>query len=191
MRQEHVTQALVITIVLLFLVICFSGCTSNQSTNQNDNNIFTGTWIGNVPMPLFGRNGNASISKIMFSGDTVEMTVSSEQVTFTTNYTYSLDGTTLVLEPQFNGRGGFPGQQPFNGTRPGNWTRPPVNESGLINGTYPYNGTRPTNWTRPMMNGTLNTGIGRPSMTISFTYSVNQDHTVLYLNGAEFRRNFV
>jgi hypothetical protein len=186
MKQEHLTQALVITVVLLFLVVCFSGCTSNQSTNQNEN-FFTGTWIGNVPMPLFGRNGNASISRITFSGNTVEMTVSSEQTTFTTNYTYTINGAALILEPQFNARGGFPGQQPFNGTRPGNWTRPLVNESWPINGTYPYNSTRPGNWTRPV-NGTWNPGMGRPSMSVSFTYSVNEDHTVLYLNGAEFRR---
>jgi hypothetical protein len=186
MKQEHFTQPLVITVVLLFLVVCFSGCTSNQSTNQSDN-IFTGSWVGNVPMPLFGRNGNASISMITFSGDAVEMMVNSEQGTFTTNYTYSLNGTTLVLEPQFNGRGGLPGQQPFNGTRTWNWTRPPMNQTGPINGTYPFNGTRPTNWTRPM-NGTLNPGTERPSMSVSFIYSVNEDHTVLYLNGAEFRR---
>jgi hypothetical protein len=186
MRQEHGAKALVIAVVLIFLVVCFSGCTSNQSTNENEN-IFSGTWVGNVPMPLFGSNGDASISKITFSTDTVEMTLNSEQGTVTTNYTYSINGATLVLEPQFNGRGGFPGQQPFNGTRPGNWTRPSANETRPINGTYPFNGTRPMNWTRPG-NGTWTPGNGRPSMSVSLTYSVNEDHTVLYLNGAEFRR---
>ena len=180
MKQEKYTQALVIVSSFIFLVVCFSGCTSNQNTNENENS-FSGTWVGNVEMPLFGRTGNATISKITFSGNTLEMTLSSEQGTFTANYTYSINGATLVLEPQFNGRGGFPGRQPNNSTPPGNWTRPPTNE------TWPINGTRPGNWTRPE-NGTWNPGGGRPSLSISFTYSVNEDGTVLYLNGAEFRK---
>ncbi|MBE3136248.1 MAG: hypothetical protein IMZ43_02475 [Thermoplasmata archaeon] len=180
MKQENYTQALVIVSSFIFLVVCFSGCTSNQNTNENENT-FSGTWVGNVQMPLFGRTGNATISKITFSGNTVEMTLSSEQGAFTANYTYSIGGTTLVLEPQFNGRGGFPGRQPNNSTPPENWTRPPTNE------TWPINGTGPGNWTRPE-NGTWNPGGGRPSMSISFTYSVNEDYTVLYLNGAEFRK---
>ncbi len=161
MKQENYTKALVIVSSFIFLIVCFSGCTSNQNTNENENT-FSGTWIGNVQMPLFGRAGNATISQLTFSGNTVEMTLDSEQGTFTTTYTYSMNGTTLVLEPQFNGRGGFPGQQPYNGTRPGNWTMPE--------------------------NGTWNPGGGRPSMSISFTYSVNEDYTVLHLNGAEFRK---
>ncbi len=186
MKQENYTKALVIVSSFIFLIVCFSGCTSNQNTNENENT-FSGTWVGNVQMPLFGRAGNATISQLTFSGNTVEMTLDSEQGTFTTTYTYSMNGTTLVLEPQFNGRGGFPGQQPYNGTLPGNWTRPPTNETWPINGTRPYNGTRPGNWTMPE-NGTWNPGGGRPSMSISFTYSVNEDYTVLHLNGAEFRK---
>ena len=49
----------------------------------------------------------------------MEMTLNSEQGTFTTTYTYSINGATLVLQPQFNGRGGFPGPQPNNGTHQG------------------------------------------------------------------------
>jgi hypothetical protein len=180
MKQEKFTKVLVIVSSFIFLVVYFSGCTSNQNTNGNGN-IFSGTWVGNVEMPLFGRNGNASVSEITFSGNTVEMTLSSEQRTFTANYTYSINGATLVLEPQFNGRGGFPGRQPNNSTPSTNWIRPPTNE------TWPINGTRPGNWTRPE-NGTWNPGGGRLSLSISFTYSVNEDGTVLYLNGAEFRK---
>jgi hypothetical protein len=180
MKQENYSKALVIVSSFIFLVVCFSGCTSNQNTNGNGN-IFSGTWVGNVEMPLFGRNGNASVSEITFFGNTMEMTLNSEQGTFTTTYTYSINGATLVLEPQFNDRGGFPGRQPNNSTLPGNWTRPPMNE------TWPINGTRPGNWTRPE-NGTWNPSGGRPSMSISFTYSVNDDDTILYLNGAEFRK---
>jgi hypothetical protein len=180
MKQEKCVQALVLVSSFIFLVVCFSGCTSNQNTNENKNTL-SGTWVGNVQMPLFGRTGNTTVTNIMFSGDTVEMTLNLELGTFTTNYTYTINGSTLVLEPQFIGRGGFPGRPRNNGTSPGNWTRPPTNE------TWPINGTRPGNWTRPE-NGTWNPGGARPSMSISFTYSFNEDGTVLYVNGAEFRK---
>jgi len=186
MKQEKHIQILVIVSSFIFLVVSFSGCTSNQSTNETDTQL-GGTWVGNVQMPLFGRNGNASVSEITFSGNAMEMTLNSEQGTFTTTYTYSINGATLVLQPQFNGRGGFPGPQPNNSTPQGNWTRPPTNETGSINGTRPYNGTRPGNWTRPE-NVTGNPGGRQPSMSISFTYSVNGDHTILYLNGAAFNK---
>jgi hypothetical protein len=185
MKQEKFIQALVIVSSFIFLVVCFSGCTSNQNTNQMGTQL-SGTWIGTIEIPLFGRNGSTSVSEITFSGTSAEMTLTTQQGTFTTNYTYAINGPILVLTPQFNGRGGFPGRQPYNGTRPGNWTRPPTNETGQ-NGTRPYNGTGPGNWTGPG-NGTWNPGGGRPSMSISFNFSINEDHTVLYLNGAEFRK---
>jgi hypothetical protein len=183
-KQEKYTQALIIVFSFFFLVVYFSGCTSNQNTNGN---IISGTWVGNVQMTQFGRPGNATVSRITFSGNTAEMTVNTGQGTFTTNYTYFINGSSLVFESQFNGRGGFPGRQLNNGTRPGNWTRPPTNETWPINGTRPYNGTRPGNWTRPE-NGTWNPGGGRPSLSISFAYSFNEDHTVLYLNGTAFNK---
>ncbi|HWR27177.1 MAG TPA: hypothetical protein VN377_01945 [Candidatus Thermoplasmatota archaeon] len=186
MKQNKYAQALATAFVFIFLMVCFSGCTSNQNVNGNGN-IFSGTWVGNVEMSLFGRSGNTSVSKIAFSGNTVELTVNTEQGTFTTNYTYSINGSTFILEPQFNGRGGFPGRQPYNGTHSGNWTRPSANETWPINGTMPDNSTQSSNWTRPG-NGTWNPGNERPSMSISFTFSVNEDHTVIYLNGAEFRK---
>jgi hypothetical protein len=186
MKQEKYSQALVIVSSFFFLIVCFSGCTSNKNTNKNEN-ILSGTWVGNVQTTQFGRTGNATVSKITFSGNTVEMTENSGQRTFTTNYTYIINGSSLVFEPQFNGRNGFSGGQPYNGTRSGNWTSPPTNETGSINGTRLYNRTRPGNWTRPE-NGTGNPGGRQPSMSISFTYSVNEDHTILYLNGAEFRK---
>jgi hypothetical protein len=186
MKQENYSKALVIVFSFIFLVVCFSGCTSNQNSNENEN-AFIGSWVGNVQIPLFGRNGNASVSKITFSGNNVEMTLNSEQGTFTENFTCSINGSTLVLDPQFNYRGGFPGRQSNNSTPPGNWTRPPTNETWPVNGTRPSNGTRPWNWTRPG-NGTWNPGGARPSMSISFTFRINEDGTVLYLNGAEFRK---
>lgn len=180
MKQEKYTQGLVIITSFIFLVVCFSGCTSNQNTNENEK-ILSGTWVGNVQMPLFGRTGNATVTKITFSGNTVEMTLSTQQGTFSTNYTYSINGATLVLNPQFNGRGGYPGQQPYNGTRPGNWTRPPTNETWPINGTRSHNGSWPSNGTRPP-------GSGRSNMSLSFEYSFNEANTVLYLNGSPFTK---
>ena len=186
MKQQNYTKALVILSSFIFLIVCFSGCTSNQKTNETRTQL-SGTWVGNVEMPLFGRSGNASVSKLSFSGNSVEMTLNSEQRTFTVNYSYSLNGSMLVLEPQFNDRGGFPGRPQNNSKQPGNWTRPPSNETWPTNGTRPYNGTRPGNWIRSE-NGTWNPGGGQPSMSVSFTYSFNEEYTVLYLNGAEFRK---
>ena len=187
MKQEKYSLALLgITVALFFVLVIICGCTSNQKTNETRTQL-SGTWVGNVDMPLFGRSGNASVSMLVFSGNSVEMTLNSEQGTFTANYSYSLNGLTLVLEPQFNGRDGFPGRQLNNSTVPGNWTRPPSNETWPTNGTHPYNATRPGNWTRPE-NGTWNPGGGQQPMPMSFTYSLNEERTILYLNGAEFRK---
>ena len=186
MKQGKLKQALVIISSFIFLVVCFSGCTSNQNTNETGTQL-SGTWVGTVEIPLFGRNGSSSVSEITFSDTTAEMTLNTQQGTFTTNYTYAINGATLVLTPQFNGRGGFIGRQPYNDTQPRNWTRPPGNETWPNNGTGPYNVTRPGNWTRPN-NGTWTPGGTRPTMSISFTYSINEDRSLLYLNGAEFRK---
>jgi hypothetical protein len=184
MKIEKNKQALVSIFVIMFLAVCFSGCTSNQNTS--DENLLSGIWVGNLEMPSFGRNTTTSVSEITFSGNTVEMTLNTAQGTYTTNYTYSINGATLVLTPQFNGRGTFPGRQPYNGTQPGNWTRP-QNNGTWSNGTFPGNGTRPGNWTNPG-NRTGFPGGGQPRMSVSFTYNLNDDHTILYLNGAEFRK---
>jgi hypothetical protein len=187
MKQEkHVQTVLGFTVGFIVILVSISGCTSNQNTKETISQL-SGTWVGNVEIPMSGGRGNTSISQITFESNIAELTLGSTQGSFTMNYTFTENGNTLVLEPNFSDRGGFPGQQPYNGTRPGNWTRPPMNETMPINGTRPYNGTQPGNWTRPE-NGTGNPGGGRPSMSISFTYSVNGDHTVLYLNGAEFRK---
>ena len=104
------------------------------------------------------------------------------------NYTFTVNGNTLVLQPTFSNIGGFPGQLPQNGTRPWNDTaRPPMNDTWPINGSRPENGTQPGNWTRPE-NGTWNPGGGQQPMSMSFTYSLNEERTILYLNGAEFRK---
>jgi len=180
MKQEKSIKALVVVSSFIFLVVCFSGCTSNQNINENEN-ILTGTWAGAVQMPMFGRTGNVTVSKIAFSGNTTELTLTTQQGTFTTNYTYAINGATLVFTPRFNGRGGFPGGQQYNRTRlPGNWTGQPTNDT-RSNETHPYNNSR-------LGNRTGYPGGGQPVMSVSFTYSVNEDQTILYLNGAEFRK---
>jgi hypothetical protein len=185
MKKRYSPALLFCTIVLL-LIVWLSGCTSNQTTTEQEN-LLSGTWVGELETSLLGRNDNTLISMLTFSQDTVEMTLNSNQSTYTMNFTYVTQGATLTLEPKFNERSGFPGQQPFNGSRPGNWTRPPGNETDLINGTFPFNGTRPGNWSRPE-NESWDPLERHPSMTVSFSYSINEGDTILYLNGAEFRK---
>lgn len=191
MKQEKFTQTLFCIIVLSIVIfVSMSGCTSNTS-NQNTNETImqlSGTWVGTVEMPMVGKGGTASVSQITFTNNVAELTLGSTQRSYTMNYTYSLDGNTLVLEPNFGNRGGFPEQPPQNGTYPWNNTaRPPMNET-WPNGTRPDNGTRPPNWTRSE-NGTRNPGNGQPPQSVSFNYTLNEEHTILYLNGAEFRKN--
>lgn len=174
MKQEKYTQGLVIITSFIFLVVCFSGCTSIQNTNGNP---FSGTWVGSVEMPMFAGISNTSVSQITFTDSNMEMTLTSERGTYTMNYTYTVNGDTLALQPKFPGRGGFPGRQPYNGSRP------PTNGTWPGNGTRPHNDTWPSNGTRPN-NGTWNPGGERPSMSVSFVYSFNEEHTVLYLNGS-------
>jgi hypothetical protein len=172
------------------MLVSLSGCTTNQGA-QNTNGTITqlsGTWVGSLEMPMLGGNGNTSISQITFTGNTAEMTLESTQGSFPMNYTYTLNGSTLVLEPNFGARGGFPRQPAQNGTRNWNGTaRPPINETWPVNGSQPYNGTRSSNWTRPG-NGTWNPGGGQRSLSVSFTFSMNEDYSILLLNGATFRK---
>jgi hypothetical protein len=181
-KKEHHTQAIVGMItVCIVLLINISGCTSKQNTNESNMDL-SGTWVGNVNMPMFTGRGNASISQITFANNNAEITLESNQGSFSVNYTFTMNGNTLLLGPTFHNRSGFPGQPSQNRTQPWNDTvRPPMNE------TWPTNGTRPGNWTRPQ-NGTWNSGVGRPELSISFSYSFNENHTVLYLNGAAFNK---
>jgi ABC-type uncharacterized transport system YnjBCD ATPase subunit len=135
-----------------------------------------------LPSQISGGIMNTSVSQITFSSNTTKLTLKRTQGSSTMNCTFTLNGNTLVLQLTFSNMGGFPGQPLQNGTRPWNDTvRPPMNE------TCPINHTRPGNWTRPD-NGTWNPGGRQRPMSISFTYSLNEEHTVLYLNGVEFRK---
>lgn len=183
-KEKNVRDVLGVMTLCLAVLLSISGCTSLQTTQKGITQL-SGTWVGNVTLPLFGGRGNSSISQITFTDNTAEVTLTNAQGSFTAYYNYTVNGSTLVLIPTFTGRGGFPGQMSRNGTGPWNGTWPPTNGTRPTNNSRPGNHTRPGNWTRPE-NGTWNPG--QRSMSISFTYRLNEDQTILYLNGAEFRK---
>ena len=194
LKQEKYAQILGLTIGFMIILVSLSGCTSNQNTKETKTQL-SGTWVGNVEIPTSGGMMNTSVTQITFTSNTAELTLKNTQGSFTMNYTFTANGNTLVLQPTFSDIRGYPGQPPQNGTRPWNdTTRPPMNGTWptnstppSMNRTIPPNGTRPGNFTRPE-NGTWNPGGGQQPMSMSFTYSLNEEHTVLYLNGAEFRK---
>jgi hypothetical protein len=175
MNQEKYAQILGVTVGCIVILVGLCGCTSNQNTNETKTQL-SGTWVGNVEIPMSGGMMNSSVSQITFTSNTAKLTLKRTQGSFTMNYTFIVDGNTLVLQPIFSNIGGFPGQPPQNGTRPWNDTTQP-----------PMNGTLPTNGTRPG-NETWNPGGGQQPMSMSFTYGLNEKQTVLYLNGTEFRK---
>ena len=181
MKQEKYVQALGVTVGFMIILVSLCGCTSNQNTNETKTQL-SGTWVGTVEVPMSGGMMNTSVTQISFTSNTAELTLKSMQGSSTMNCTFTVNGNTLVLQPTVSNVGGFPGQPPQNGTFPWNdTTRPPMN------GTLQPNGTRPGNWTRPE-NGTWNPGSGQQPMSMSFIYSLNEEQTVLYLNGVEFRK---
>lgn len=116
---------------------------------------------------MFGPMQNTTMTQVTFIKVTVSAMLTSDRGSFTMNYTFTLEGNVLVLEPQFGGSGGFPpGGQPFNGSRPPN------------NSTQPWNGTQPP------------TDRDRPSMSIRLEYSFNEQNTILYLDGSPFIKNY-
>jgi hypothetical protein len=189
LKQEKYAQVISVTVGFIVILVSLCGCTSNQNTNETKTQL-SGTWVGNVEIPMSGGRMNTSVTQITFTGNTAELILKRTQGSSTMNCTFTVNGNTLVLQPTFSNRGGFPGQSPQNGTRPWNdTTRISMNGTRPTNGTRPpMNDTWPINGTRPG-NGTWNPGGGQqPMMSISFTYSLNEEHTILYLNGAAFRK---
>ena len=173
MSKKNVNKQMLVIVIMVFLsVVGLSGCVSNQNTGS-DLGKFIGTWTGNKEISMFGGGSNTSITQLTFTENIVEATLTSERGTYTMNYTYNTQGDKLVLEPKFTGVGGFPGRQSYNRTRPYNGTRP--------------NGTR--NGTRPPYNGSGQPfGGQRPSVSISFVYSFNEEYNVLYLDESQFKK---
>jgi hypothetical protein len=184
MRQKNANKLTPIICVTIFLsIVSLSGCVDNQNTGVEYQSKFFGTWTGTLEIPMFGGGNNSNITQIMFMENIVAATLSSEQGSFTMNYTYSVEGDMLVLEPNFDRRGGAPnGQSPDaqfpNGPRQWAGTQPP-------NGTWSPNDTWSPNGTGPPNNGQPPGG-ERPSMSISFIYSFNEENSILFLNGTQF-----
>jgi len=178
-KKDVAKQAFAIGIIIFLTIVGLSGCVSNQNSNGNDNKFF-GTWTGNKEISMFGGRGNNSISKLTFADTLVVVTLSSDRGTYSMNYSYTVNGNTLVLEPQFMSGGQF-GRQPFNGSWQRNGTRP-------FNGTRPDNGSWPPNSTRPPFNNSQQPqGDGqRPSLSLSFNYSFNDRYDILYLDESQF-----
>ncbi len=190
-------QLIFINGMVLVAMVGLSGCTSNQIEDQitNENvNTLLGTWRGTLQMPMFDEKNNATISQISFIKNRTEMVLRSENRTFTMNYTYTATNDTLVLTPLMTDRNGFPDREQFNGTLspnmtmfpgggavPPNGTQPPGDRTWPPNGTNPYNGTWPSNRTRTP-------GDMRLSMTVSFSYAVEEETRMLLLNNVQFTK---
>ncbi|MFH1101043.1 MAG: hypothetical protein V1726_03295 [Methanobacteriota archaeon] len=183
MNQKQVHwQMIEVGAVIFLVVVGLSGCVSDQNTGGDTSNLL-GTWTWSLDMSMGGPMMSSSVTQITFTEDAVTMSLTSDQGTFTMNYTYVVNGNTLVLESKFEGRGGgdFRGQ-PRNGTGPWNGTRPPGNDS-WSNGTQPpRNGSWSPNGSRPF-------GGERPSMSLSLTYRFDDGYRVLYLNDSQFVKN--
>ena len=194
LKQAKYARVVGVTVGFMIILVSLCGCTSNQNTNKTKTQL-SGTWVGIVEIPMSGGMMNTSVTQITFTSNTAFLTLKSTQGSSIMNCTFTTNGNTLVLQPTVSNMGGFPGQPPQNGTRPWNdTTRPPMNGTWPINGTHPpmnetwsTNGTRPSNWTRPE-NGTWNPDGGQQPMSMSFTYSLNEEQTILYLNGTVFRK---
>jgi len=179
--------------LVVCLVLILSGCeTSTKQTTSIDSKL-VGTWQGSVALSSFPGRGNSTLTQITFTGSTAALTTMNDFGTRTMNCTYTTSTGSLVLTPQY--RQGF-GPRQFNSTQPpGNWsgpgngTRPNWNNS---NGSRPpYNGTSPGNWSgwqnRSWPGNRTQPG-ARGSMELTFTYRVDENGALLYLDNAVFTR---
>jgi ABC-type Fe3+-hydroxamate transport system substrate-binding protein len=184
-RKTIILQLSIMSAMIVIVLVNLSGCTTNQNENQRTNNTVNtllGTWVGTLQIPMFGGRSNTSISQITFTSTLAEMTLSNQERTYSMNYSYTINGNSLILTPIMTNRNGFPGGQPFNRSTPPNGTHLPGNWSGSPNGTQP-----PGNRTWPF-NGSRPSGDTRPSMTITLTYIFDVQTKELYLNNAQFTK---
>lgn len=180
--------------MMFFSLLYLSGCTSNQTETQNINNskqVFIGTWVGTLQIPMFGAGRNATVSQISFTTDCATMVLTNDNRTFSMNYSYAVNSDSLVLTPMIQDPGMFPERRLQNETNPWNGTYPP--EVLPPNGTQPPgdgfapNGTNPSNGTWPS-NGTRLPRENRASMTLTFLYTFNEEVMVLLLDGIAFMK---
>ena len=71
MKQEKYAQALGVTVGFIVILVSLCGCTSNQNTNETKTQL-SGTWVGNVEIPMSGGITNTSVSQITFSSNTAD-----------------------------------------------------------------------------------------------------------------------
>ena len=181
--------------VVFIVLVGLCGCTSLQSSNQAIQRVnpLVGTWVGDV---AFSQNGvgNLSATRFIFKDSMVGATLVGERGSYEMNFTYSVNGDRLTLVPVFGGgTGSFGGRQVgnnspvWNGSGSWNGSRPWGDGTWSPNGSRPFNGSGPSNWTRPE-NGSQVPGNRRSFMEMSFTYSYDEQHGVLYLDGSPFSK---
>jgi len=197
-KKNKIKQIVGIVIVTSLFAVFLCGCTENSSTiNGVDLSKFLGTWTGNMEQTsIFGFRendtiGNTSdfmenhtnwnmtefrqsmtggnITKLEFTVDTLYMTIKIGNETRTISQTYTIEGDQLILSMQFTGERPDWMQSPSDGERPpfNDSERPPFGERSPFDGEPPFDG-------------------GRSFGVRSYTYSFNEDNTILYLNGSEF-----
>ncbi len=192
------TKTMLITILvgmMFFSVIHLSGCTSNQTETQNINNsqqVYIGTWVGTLQIPMFGAGKNATMHQISFTTDSATMIVTNDNRTFSMNYSYVVNIDSLVLTPMLQSQGMFSERRPQNETSPWNGTYqpgllPPNGTQPPGDGFWPLNGTNPHNRTW-LSNGTRPSGENPASMTLTFLYTFDEEATVLLLDGKAFMK---
>ena len=180
-KKSHLS---LLTIFIFTLLLC--GCSENNTSSDALNTEFIGSWIGNMEYSMNnfrdnfsmvndnitnGRNfSSANITKLELTKDTIYMTITSEDGTQVISNLYKIEGDQLVLSFQFGDRQRPDGMQPPDG-----WEPPTFDENNRS-----FNNSQPFNFTRPFNNGQP------PQSSRGYTYSFNEDNTILYLDGSEF-----
>ena len=133
------TQIFGVILTILIITIFLSGCSEDNSSNgEVVHTEFLGTWIGCMEFSTFNFGGNMSnfnnsnkvnvsssnITKLEFTKDTLHMTITTDNKTFTMPNSYNVEGDRLILSFKFTGeipieRPDFnDGERPFSGERP-------------------------------------------------------------------------
>ena len=139
-------QVIFLVLILIIFTNFLCGCTEMSSTdNEKVYYEFLGTWIGNMEFSMLNFRENMSdfnmtnrenisasnITKLEFTQDTLYMTITTENATFTIPNSYTVEGNQLILLYKFTGeipkgrpdfnegeKPPFDGQRPFDGERP-------------------------------------------------------------------------
>ncbi len=194
MNNKKSKATFVVIAIIFSSVVFLCGCSENNDSNEKKvvYNEFLGIWTGNMNYSSntdfsrfnFPENANftnmtnmtrtqnfrpANITKLEFKEDTVDITITTENETMTMSNSYTVEGNQLILSMQFTG------ERPDGMQPPKNWENPPDGKEMPSGGEHPSDGEPPF-------------GEKRPSRTNSYTYSFNEDKTILYLNGSEFTK---